>query len=169
MFLFAAQEKARMGKLSMKRRMLIVGALAVVGSLMTGDLLACGDKFLMASRGTRLHPAEELPGRLRVDLRGAHGRPEPLEDRIHSEIRRAPLDDRPVVRATVGDRSLRPFRRVLAGNSAAGTVERLVGASPDGAIVVAVDSKPKDGSILKAIDKAVEQRDKNLKKLHTSS
>ena len=36
----------------MKRRIRLVGLVAVVGLLLGGDLLACGDKFLMAGRGT---------------------------------------------------------------------------------------------------------------------
>ena len=153
----------------MKRRMLIVGALAVVGSLMTGDLLACGDKFLMASRGTRYH----RPKSFRVASVLIYAEPtaglsrSKIESILKSEGHRSTTVQsfEQLSAIVAGGR----FDVILAGNSAAGTVERLVGASPDGAIVVAVDSKPKDGSILKAIDKAVEQRDKNLKKLHTSS
>src|SRR6187551_2270506 len=37
----------------MKDRMRFVACVVIAGAWLTGDLLACGDKFLVAGRGTR--------------------------------------------------------------------------------------------------------------------
>jgi hypothetical protein len=149
--------------------MLVIGALVVVGSWMTGDLLACGDKFLMASRGTRYH----RPKNFRAASVLIYAEPSAtlsrskIESILKSEGHRSTsvqsFDQLSAILA--GGR----FDVVLTANTVAGNVERLVGSAPDGAIVVAVDAKPREGSLLNAIDKAVSKRDKNLKKLHTSS
>lgn len=153
----------------MKRRFLMAGAVAVVGVLMSGDLLACGDKFLMSSRGTRYQRPKSFRAAsvlIYADPAAGLSRSK-IESILKTEGHRstAVQSFEQLAAILAGGR----FDVVLAANSTAGTVERLVAGAPDGAIVIALDSKPKDGSILQAIDKAVEKRDKNLKKLQTRS
>jgi hypothetical protein len=45
----------------MKARLLVVGVLVLSGVGASGDLLACGDKFLVVSRGTRYQRAGQAP------------------------------------------------------------------------------------------------------------
>jgi hypothetical protein len=153
----------------MKRRILMVGAVAVAGVLMSGDLLACGDKFLMSSRGTRYHRPKNFRAAsvlIYGDPSTGLSRPK-LESILKSEGHRSTTVQsfEQLSAILAGGR----FDVVLAAGAAAPNVERLIAGAPDGAVVVALDTKPKDGAILNAIDKAVEKRDKNLKKLQTRS
>lgn len=153
----------------MKRRILMVGAVAVVGVLMSGDLLACGDKFLMSTRGTRYQRPKNFRAAsvlIYADPSAGLSRSK-IESILKSEGHRstAVQSFEQLSAILAGGR----FDVVLAAGATAGSVERLVAGAPDGAIVVALDTKPKEGSILKAIDKAVEKRDQNLKKLHARS
>lgn len=153
----------------MKRQFLIVGAVAVVGVLMSGELLACGDKFLMSTRGTRYHRPKSFRAAsvlIYADPSAGLSRSR-IESMLKAEGHRstAVQSFEQLSAILAGGR----FDVVLAANTTAGTVERLVAGSPDGAIVIALESKPKDGSILNAIDRAVEKRDKNLKKLQARS
>jgi hypothetical protein len=56
------------------------------------------------------------------------------------------------------------FDVVLTANEATAVVQRLLGSSPEAAVLVSLDPSSKGRSLLKAVDKAVEQRDRNLKK-----
>ena len=153
----------------MKRRFVVLGAVAIAGVMMSGDLLACGDKILMNSRGTRYHRpknfraasvliyADPTTGLSRSKIESI------LKSEGHRSIAVQSFDQLSAILA--GGR----FDVVLAAGAAAPNVERVVGGAPDGAVVVALDTKLKDGALLKAIDKAVEKRDQNLKKLQTRS
>ena len=147
----------------------MLGAVAVAGVLMSGDLLACGDKILMASRGTRYHRPKNFRAAsvlIYADPAAGLNRSK-LESVLKSEGHRSTavqsFDQLSAMLA--GGR----FDVIVAAGTAAPEVERLLGSAPDSAIVVALDPKPKDGAILKAIDKAVEKRDQNLKKLQARS
>jgi hypothetical protein len=153
----------------MKRGILFSGAVAVLAVMTSGDLLACGDKFMMLSRGTRYQRPKNFRAAsvlIYADPSAAVGRSK-IESILKSEGHRstAVQSFEQLSAVLAGGR----FDVILTAGDSAPSVERLVGSSPDGAIVVALDSKPKDGSILKAIDKAVEKRDHNLKKLQTRS
>lgn len=65
----------------MKKSLLLVGALVVTGSTLGGDLLACGEKFLMPSRGTRHQQAAALrkPASILVYVNPASALPRALE------------------------------------------------------------------------------------------
>ena len=157
------------GSFAMKGRILIAGAVAVIAVLMSGDLAACGDKFLMGSRGTRYQRPKNFRAAsvlILAEPSAALNRSK-IESILKSEGHRSASVQSLEQLSTIlaGGR----FDVILASNNVAGNVERMIAAAPDRAIVVAVDAKPKDGSILNAIDKAVAQRDKNLKKLHASS
>ena len=139
----------------------------VVGLWMGGDLLACGDKFLVAGRGTRYqrpknaraasvliyaNPSSGLPAALRnVKVESV------LKHEGHRSTTVETLDQLSTILA--GGR----FDVIVAASSVAADVEKLLSGSPDRAVVVALDATPKEGSLLKAIDKAVEQRDKARK------
>lgn len=153
----------------MKRRFLMLGAVAVAGVMMSGDLLACGDKILMSSRGTRYHRPKNFRAAsvlIYADPAAGMNRSK-LESILKSEGHRstAVQSFEQLSAILAGGR----FDVVVAAGTIAPEVERLLGTSPDSAIVVALDAKPKDGAILKAIDKAVERRDQNLKKLQARS
>lgn len=152
----------------MRTRMHVTAIVTVVGLFMGGDLLACGDKFLSAGRGTRYqrpknaraasiliyaHPAADLPSTDRVQAALKHGG------------HRATTVYTPEQLSAIlqGGR----FDVVLAGTTTAATVQQLIGNAPDAAVVLALDSSSKERSLLKAIDKAVEQRDRNVKKLQS--
>ena len=139
----------------MKRRILFSGAVALVGIMMSGDLLACGDKFMMLSRGTRYQRPKNFRAAsvlIYADPSAALGRSK-IESILKSEGHRstAVQSFEQLSAILTGGR----FDVILAAGDTAERVERMVGSAPDGAVVVALDSKPKDGSILKAIDKAV--------------
>jgi len=153
----------------MKRRALILAAALVAGTVLTGDVFACGDKFLMASRGTRY----QRPKNFRAATVLIYTPPQDglasarLETMLKSEGHRYTTVQsfEQLSAILAGGR----FDVVLTGATGSPSVQQLVGAAPDRAVVVAVDAKPKEGSLLKAIDKAVQQRDRNLKKLQTRS
>lgn len=64
----------------MRRHLLLVGVLVLASSSVGGDLLACGDKFLMASRGTRFQRAVvRKPASILVYANPASALPRALE------------------------------------------------------------------------------------------
>lgn len=153
----------------MKRRIRWLGLMAAVVLLVGGDaLVACGDKFLMAGRGTRYQrPKTARAASVLIYANPSSGLPAALRNvRAESILKRE--GHRSATVETIEQLSAilagGRFDVVLAATSVAVNVEQLVGGAADRPIVVAVDSRPKPGSLLNAIDKAVEQRDRNLKK-----
>jgi hypothetical protein len=144
------------------------GVLVVMLSVAAVDVLTCGDKFLIAGRGTRYqrpksaraasvliyaHPASALTAALKkakveslLKLEG------------HRTTKVQTLEELSTIVA--GGR----YDVILTPNDDSANVQRLVQASSDAAIVVGVDDLVKNRSLLQAIDKAVVQRDQNLKK-----
>lgn len=153
----------------MRHRMLTLGAVALLAVLVTTDLSACGDKFLMASRGTRYQrPKNFRAATVLIYTQPADGLTSAkIESMLKSEGHRYTTVQSFEQLSTIlaGAR----FDVVLTGATGSPAVQRLVSTAPDAAVVVALDSKPKEGTVLKAIDKAVQQRDKNLKRLQASS
>jgi len=157
----------------MKYRLQLVTLVAVLGLWMGGDLLACGDKFLVGGRGTRYQrPKTARAASVLIYANPASGLPATLtsgkvKSALKGEGHRATTVEtyEQLSAILAGGR----FDVILAASSAAASVEQLVGAGPDRAIVLAFDAAPKEQSLLKAIDKAVEQRDKNAKKAQTRS
>ena len=147
------------------------GVLVVMLSVGVGDVLACGDKFLIAGRGTRYQrpksaraasvliytdPASTLAATLKkakveslLKLEG------------HRTTKVQTLQELSTIVASGR------YDVILTANSDTANVQRLVQESPDAAIVVAVDDLVKNRSLLEVIDKAVLQRDQNLKKTAT--
>jgi hypothetical protein len=153
----------------MKRRIRLAGLVAVVGLLLGGDLLACGDKFLMASRGTRYQrPKNFRAASVVIYADPASGLRQKRVESIlkHEGHRYTSVQSFEQLSAVLaGGR----FDVVLASSSASAPIEKLLADAPDRAILVSFDAQPKGGTLLKAVDKAVEQRDQNLRKMQTRS
>ena len=151
----------------MKDRIRFVVLVATVGVWMGGDLLACGDKFLVTGRGTRFQrPKGARAASVLIYANPSSGLPAALKnvkvDSVlkHEGHRSTTVETFEQLSAILaGGR----FDVVVAASSVAAEVEKLLGGAPDRAVVLALDSPPKDGSLLKAIDRAVEQRDKARK------
>lgn len=135
------------------------------------DMLACGDKFLVAGRGTRYQRPKNARA-ASVLIYAAPGsavtaalNKAKVESLLKLEGHRATKVQTFQELSTIvaGGR----YDVILAPNSDSADVQRLVQASADAAIVVGVDDLVKNRSLLAAIDKAVLQRDQNLKKTAT--
>jgi len=172
----------------MSDRIRLVGLVAAVSLCMGADLLACGDKFLVAGRGTRYQrPKNARAANVLIFADPASGLPAalhsvPVESLLKREGHRSTtvstLDQLAAILASGR------FDVVLAANSVAAAVERLLGGAADAPVVVAfcikptdsqpatadsgapctVKAPPKERSLLEAIDKAVLTHDRNTKK-----
>jgi DNA-binding NarL/FixJ family response regulator len=152
--------------MAIRRRL---GALVVILAVgMTGELFACGDKFLVGGRGTRYQrpknaraasvliyadPASAVAASLKkakveslLKLEG------------HKATKVQTLDELSNV-VTSGR-----YDVILTANSDSANVQRMLATGPDAAVVVGVDDLVKNKTLLQAIDKAVVQRDEKLKK-----
>ena len=151
----------------MKDRIRFVVLVATVGVWMGGDLLACGDKFLVTGRGTRFQrPKSARAASVLIYANPSSGLPAALKnvkvDSVlkHEGHRSTTVETFEQLSAILaGGR----FDVVVAASSVSADVEKLLRGAPDRAVVLTLDSPPKDGSLLKAIDRAVEQRDKARK------
>jgi hypothetical protein len=149
------------------------GALILVLAVgLPGDLLACGDKFLVAGRGTRYQrpkTARAAAVLIYADPASAVAaslKKAKVESLLKLEGHRATkVQTLQELSAVVSNGR---YDVILTGNSESANVQRLLQASPDAATVLAVDDLVKNRSLLQAIDHAVSQRDQNLKKTRTS-
>lgn len=138
----------------------------------TGDLMACGDKFLVAGRGTRyqrpktaraasvliyVHPASAAAASLKKAK---------VESVLKLEGHRATTVQSLEELSAVA--SSGRYDVILTATNDSAHVQRLVQTSRDAAAVLAVDALVKNRSLLQAIDTAVAQRDQNLKKTRSS-
>ena len=137
-----------------------------------GDLLACGDKFLVAGRGTRYQrPKTSRAASVLIyadpaSAVAANLKKAKVESLLKLEGHRATrVQTLQELSAIV---SSGRYDVILTANSDSASVQRLVQASPDAAAVLAVDDLVKNRSLLQAIDNAVSQRDQNLKKTRSS-
>jgi hypothetical protein len=152
----------------MKRRLALIALVAVVAASATVDLFACGDKFLVLSRGTRYQrPKNARAASILIYADPSSGLPAALKHVradavLKQEGHRTTTVETPEQLSAVlaGGR----FDVVLAAASTAPNVERLLGGDPARAVVVTLDGKTKPGALLSAIDRAVEQRDKTARK-----
>lgn len=153
----------------MKHPIRLVGVVSVIALLAGGDLLACGDKFLSAGRGTRYQrPKNSRAASVLIYAtpagRGPDAKVEPVLKREgHRSTTVQSIEQLSAI--LQGGR----FDVVLAARGAAADVQRLLGAAPDAAVLLAFDSPPKERSLLEAIDKAVERRDQIIRKSHARS
>ena len=145
------------------------GALVLILAVaMSGDLFACGDKFLVGGRGTRYQRprnARAASVLIYVDPASAVGaslKKAKVESLLKLEGHRATKVQTLDQLSTV--MSSGRFDVILTANNDSASVQRLLASAPDAAIVVGVDDLVKGQSLLQAIDKAVLQHDQNLKK-----
>jgi DNA-binding NarL/FixJ family response regulator len=149
-------------------RMRKLGVLVVVLGALSTDLLACGDKFLVAGRGTRYQrpktarAASVLIYADPASAVAANLKKAKVESVLKLEGHRATkVQTLQELSAVV---STGRYDVILTASSDSANVQKLVKPSPDAAIVVPVDELVKNRSLLQAIDTAVSQRDQNLKK-----
>jgi hypothetical protein len=148
------------------------GMLAVLLAVgITGDLIACGDKFLVAGRGTRYQrPKTARAASILIYADPASAvaatlKKEKVESVLKLEGHRATrVQSLEELSAVV---SSGRYDVILTATSDSANVQRLLQTSRDAATVVAVDDL-KNRSLLQAIDTAVLQRDQNLKKTRSS-
>jgi hypothetical protein len=147
------------------------GVLVVMLSVGVVDMLACGDKFLIAGRGTRY----QRPMNARAASVLIYADP---ASAVAAALKKAKVES---LLKLEGHRAtkVQTFQElstiltsgrydvILAADSDSANVQHLLKASPDAAIVLAVDELLKNRSLLGAIDKAVLERDRNLKKITT--
>jgi len=143
----------------------------VLAFVIPGDLLACGDKFLIAGRGTRY----QRPKTARAASVLIYADP---ASAVAATLKKAKVES---LLKLEGHRATRVqsleelsaivssgrYDVILTANSDSANVQRLV-ASPDAATVLGIDDLVKNRSLLQAIDTAVSQRDQNLKKTRSS-
>lgn len=157
-----------------------VRAVALVATLLTlivgpvsENALACGDKFLVAGRGTRYQrPKTARAATVLIyadpnSTTAAVLKSAKLETALKREGHRSTLVETTDQLAAIlaGGR----FDVVLTSAGVAATVQRLVGHVPDAAVIVALDAQPRGRSLVEAIDRAVQQRDKTLRKALATS
>ena len=157
--------------MAIRRRL---GALVVILAVgMTGDLFACGDKFLVGGRGTRYQrPKNARAASVLIYADPASAMAASLKKaKVESLLK---LEGHKATKVQTLDQlstvvSSGRFDVILTANSDSASVQRLVAANPDRAVVVGVDDLVKNRTLLQAIDKAVSERDQNLKKTVRSS
>ena len=171
----------------MSRKIRLAGIVAALGLFSGADLLACGDKFLVAGRGTRYQrPKTARAANILIFDNAASGLPAALEkvpvDTVlkregHSATRVETLDQ--LAAMVAGGR----FDVVLVASTVASAVQKLIGGAADAPVMVAfcvkpgseaakadaqapctVKAPPKERSLLEAIDKAVLAHDRNARK-----
>ncbi|HEY3172325.1 MAG TPA: hypothetical protein VGK86_07080 [Thermoanaerobaculia bacterium] len=170
----------------MKRRIGLLALVTAAGLLMGGDLLACGEKYLVAGRGTRY----QRPKNFRAASILIYANPSsgleaalqklPMESVLKREGHHFTKVETPEQLSAI--LASGRFDVVLAASGDAPAVERLLGDRPDAPILLAFCPKgqeqptagkvvacalkapPKEFSLLDAIDKAVERHDQNARK-----
>ncbi len=157
--------------MTMQRRFGVLVVILAVG--MTGDLFACGDKFLVGGRGTRYQrPKNARAASVLIYADPASAVAASLKKaKVESLLK---LEGHKATNVQTLDQlstviSSGRFDVILTANSDSANVQRLITSAPDAAVVVGVDDLVKNRSLLQAIDKAVLQRDQNLKKTSRSS
>jgi hypothetical protein len=174
----------------MKRRVGLVAIVAVVGLWTSADLLACGDKFLVAGRGTRYQrPKNFRAASILIYANPSTGldaalRKVPMESVLKREGHRFTRVETP--EQLSGILASGRFDVVLAASGDATAVEGLLGGRPDAPIVLtlclkgqeqpvaegaacALKAPPKERRLLEAIDKAVERHDRNVQEAQVRS
>ena len=151
----------------MTRRFLVLAGATVLALAGAHDAAACGDKFLVSSRGTRYQRPKSAraasiliytgPG-AGIDATGKV----PIETMLKREGHRATFAEtaEQLSALMAGGR----FDVVLAAASALEAVTTLISADREAPVLVAVQSPLKEGSLLRAVDRAVAQRDRNARR-----
>jgi hypothetical protein len=172
------------GEMTMRKRIRLVGAVALFALVLTPELFACGDKFLMAGRGTRYQrPKTARAAAVLIYANPTTGLPSalaqnkiPLDAILKREGHRSTTVGSPAELSSI--LAAGRFDVVLAASGSVDAVQQAVGAALDAPVIVSlcvngtkasncVKMPPREGSILEAVDKAVETRDKNIRRLQT--
>src|SRR5439155_18890585 len=132
----------------MKHRLGFVMVAAAVGIWLAPDLLACGEKFLVAGRGTRYQrPKNARAASVLIYANPSSGLPTALKNvKIESVLkheghRSTTVETFDQLSAIVaGGR----FDVIVAASSVAASIEKLLGGRPDAAVVVTFDVPPKE-------------------------
>jgi ABC-type amino acid transport substrate-binding protein len=167
-------------------RVKVLAFLGVLGLVSAADLLACGDKFLVAGRGTRYQrPKNARAANVLIYADPASGLPETVKNvpvdallkREGHQTTTVATQDQLVSMLTGGR-----FDVVLVANTVLAAVRELIAGKPDAPELVAfcvkpashaadagskecaVKAPPKERSLLEAIDKAVLTHDRNARK-----
>ncbi len=149
----------------MVRRIRLVSFMAVVAILAGGQLLACGDKFLVGSRGTRYHrPKSARAANIVIYANPSDGSAvsSGMESMLNHQGHHATIVT--TLEQLSAILSTGHFDVVLAVSDMAAKVQQLFATVPAAAVVVAYNASPKPATLLRAIDKAVEQHDHDLQK-----
>jgi len=147
----------------------MVGVVLVV--LLVGvpvDMFACGDKFLLAGRGTRFQRPKNARSAsilIYADPASAMGKTikkEKIESvlKVVGEHRTHTVATLQKLSTTV---SSGDYDVILTANGDIASVKGLI-QTPEGPVVVGIDQLLKNHSLLQEIDKVVLQRDQDLKK-----
>ena len=137
------------------------------------DLLACGDKFLVAGRGTRY----QRPKNARAASVLIYAAP---ESAVATTLKKAKVESLLKLEGHKATKvqtlqelstvvSSGRYDVILTASSDSASVQKLVQPSPAAAIVLGVDDLVKNRSLMEAIDKAVSQHDQNVKKSTSSN
>jgi hypothetical protein len=154
------------------RSRILVATVAAFAVMLGADLFACGDKFLSSGRGTRYQrPKDARAASVLIYTTPASGSAAVLEPtKLESVLKHG--GHRATTVASVDQLSAilqgGRFDVVLVAPEATAVVQQLLGNAPDAAVLLSVTPPPKTGTLLRAIDKAVEQRDRNIKKMQHS-
>ena len=153
----------------MRSRLRLAGIVSVVVTLFAGgELLACGDKFLVGSRGTRY----QRPKTARAASVVIYAAPDQTGtgERVRAFL--AKQGHHAVIATTLEQlASLVSAGRtdvVLAATDAAAAIQQLVARASAPAVVLPVDDRPRAAALLASIDRAVVQRDKETRKSPSS-
>src|SRR5438034_11323542 len=174
----------------MKTRIRFIALVVAVGLWTGGDLLACGDKFLAAGRGTRYQrPKNARAASVLIYANPATGlqaalQKVPVDTVLKHEGHRTTTVESPDQLSAI--LASGRFDVVVVASGDAAAVEGIIGSRPDAPVVVAfcvkapgqkepavekvascLKTPPKEASLLEAIDKAVERRDQNARKGQT--
>lgn len=152
----------------MRQRIRLTSFIAVVALLAGGELFACGDKFLVGSRGTRYHRPKTARAAAIVIYANPSDGPaltagmeSMLTHQGHSATIVTSLEQLSSILST------RRFDVVLTAADMAAKVQQLFAGSPASAVVVTFSASPKRAKLLEQIDKAVEQHDHDLQTSRT--
>jgi hypothetical protein len=172
----------------MNDRIRLAALLAAIALCAGEDALACGDKFLVAGRGTRYQrPKDARAASVLIYADPASGLPAALKgvsvDSVLQKVghRATTVETLEQLSAILaGGR----YDVILAASNAVAALEKLLGKGPDAPVVVALcipgsnpepadaakasacglKAPPKPRSLLEAIDRAVAQRDQNARR-----
>ena len=171
----------------MKRRFVLPAFLIAFAFCLGADLLACGDKFLVAGRGTRYQrPKNARAASVLIYANPSTGlqaalKKVPVESVLKHEGHRSTTVETPDQLSAI--LASGHFDVVLVSSGDAAAVEELLGRGANAPVMVAfcvksagpeqpasdkaascLKTPPKEHSLLEAIDKAVEQRDQNARR-----